>query len=47
VPLSYLFGVHYGFGASAVWWSMNLSILLQTLLISRRYFRKKWLFAHD
>jgi putative MATE family efflux protein len=47
VPLSYLFGVHYGFGAPAVWWSMNLSILIQTLLISRRYFRKKWLIAHD
>ncbi len=43
IPLSYLFGVLFGFGAIAVWWSMNSSLLVQAILISRRYFKKKWL----
>ena len=43
VPLSYLFVVILGFGAVSVWWAMNLSQLIMALLISRRYFGKKWL----
>jgi len=45
IPLSYLFGVLLGFGAIAVWWSMNSSLLVQALLISRRYFKKQWLLS--
>jgi putative MATE family efflux protein len=43
VPLSYLFVVILGFGVVSVWWTMNLSQLVMALLISRRYFSKKWL----
>jgi Na+-driven multidrug efflux pump len=43
VPLSYFFVVVLGLGAISVWWTMNLSQLVMALLISRRYFSKKWL----
>lgn len=43
IPLSNLFGVVLGFGAVAVWWSMNASLLVQAILISRRYFGNRWL----
>lgn len=43
IPLSYIFGVLFGFGAVAVWWSMNTSLFVQAIFISRRYFLKKWL----
>lgn len=42
VPLSYLLGVYFKLGAPAIWWSMNLSILLQAVLVTKRYFSKKW-----
>jgi Na+-driven multidrug efflux pump len=42
IPLSYLLAIYLGIGVVAVWWSMNLSILAQTIFISRRYFSKKW-----
>jgi len=43
IPLCYIFGVLLDFGAVAIWWSMNASLLVQAILISMRYFRKKWL----
>ncbi|MFH1996920.1 MAG: MATE family efflux transporter [Candidatus Omnitrophota bacterium] len=43
VPLSFVLGVLFGYGALAVWWSMNVSILVQTYFISRRYFSKRWI----
>jgi MATE family multidrug resistance protein len=43
IPLSYLLGIVFGFGAIAVWWSMNSSLLVQAILISKRYYSKKWL----
>jgi putative MATE family efflux protein len=43
IPLSYLFGVIFAFGAVAIWWSMNASLVVQAIFISRRYFSKKWL----
>ncbi|KPK96688.1 MAG: MATE family efflux transporter [Omnitrophica WOR_2 bacterium SM23_72] len=43
VPLSYLLALHFSLGAQAVWWSMNASILVQAIFITRRYFSKKWL----
>jgi len=43
LPLSWFFGVYLGFGQSAVWWSMNLSILAQTIFLTQRYFGKKWI----
>lgn len=43
IPLSYLFGVLLDFGAIGVWWSMNTSLLVQAILISKRYLSKRWL----
>ncbi|MDB4349562.1 MATE family efflux transporter [Omnitrophica bacterium] len=43
VPLSYLLGIHFGFGAVAVWWSMNVSVLTYSIFISKRYFSKAWI----
>ncbi len=43
IPLCFLLVVVLGFGASSVWWSMNASQFVQALLLSRRYFRKRWL----
>ncbi len=43
LPLSYLFGVYFGFGAVAVWWSMNISIIIQTIFLTRRYWRRTWM----
>jgi MATE family multidrug resistance protein len=43
IPLCYFFVVVMGFGPSAVWWSMNASQVVQALLMSRRYFGKRWL----
>jgi len=43
IPLAYLMGVRFGYGAVAIWWAMNASIVLQSLFMSRRYFSKRWL----
>ncbi len=43
IPLCYLFVVVLGFGAASVWWSMNLSQLVQAFFLTQRYLGKKWL----
>lgn len=43
IPLCYMLGIYFGFGAVAVWWSMNASILVQMIFVTRRYFSKKWM----
>jgi len=45
IPLCFIFGVLLDFGAIAIWWSMNASQLVQAILISRRYFGRKWLMS--
>lgn len=45
LPLSYVLGIVVGLGPVSVWWSMNLSILCQTVFITRRYLRKQWIYA--
>ncbi len=42
LPLCWFLGIHFGLGALAIWWAMNLSILVQTVLITRRYFARRW-----
>ena len=42
IPLSYVFVTLFGFGPASVWWSMNLSQIIQAFLVSKRYFSKKW-----
>jgi Na+-driven multidrug efflux pump len=43
IPLSTIFVVFFGFGAVSVWWSMNISQIVQAFAISIRYFNKEWL----
>ena len=43
VPLCYLWIVIFGFDASAVWWTMNLSQFATAIFMTRRYWQKKWL----
>jgi len=43
IPLSYILGIYLGLGATAIWWAMNISILVQAILITRRYFNKRWI----
>jgi multidrug resistance protein, MATE family len=43
LPLAYLLVVLLGFGAAAVWWSMNISQFVQCGLLYRRYAQKTWL----
>ena len=43
IPLSYFLGVYLGLGAQGIWWSMNISIACQCLLMTRRYFGKRWM----
>jgi MATE family multidrug resistance protein len=47
VPLSYFLGIRLGMGAVSVWWMMNLSILVQSFFISKRYFSRRWLVRAD
>ncbi|HNX80625.1 MAG TPA: MATE family efflux transporter [Candidatus Omnitrophota bacterium] len=43
IPISYFFAIHLGFGAAAIWWSMNASILVQSFFITRRYLGRRWM----
>lgn len=43
IPLCYLWIVVFGFDASAVWWTMNLSQFATVIFMVRRYWQKKWL----
>ncbi|MFA5275745.1 MAG: MATE family efflux transporter [Candidatus Omnitrophota bacterium] len=43
IPLCYILGIYFGFGAIAVWWSMNASILVQSFFVTGRYFSQKWI----
>jgi len=43
IPLSFVLVVLLGFGPASVWWSMNISQVIQAFLMSQRYFNKGWL----
>jgi putative MATE family efflux protein len=43
IPLSYLTAIVLNFGAPGVWWSMNASIIVQAILITSRYLKRRWL----
>jgi putative MATE family efflux protein len=43
IPLAYFLGIYLGMGAVLIWWVMNLSIIVQTVFLTRRYFRKNWI----
>ncbi|HNR89799.1 MAG TPA: MATE family efflux transporter [Spirochaetota bacterium] len=43
LPLAFVLGIVLGLGEAAVWWSMNASIFVYCILLTRRYFKRKWL----
>jgi multidrug resistance protein, MATE family len=43
IPLSFVLVVLLGFGPASVWWSMNISQVVQAFLMYKRYFSKEWL----
>jgi len=43
LPASFLLAIVFGMGASGVWWSMNLSLVFQAILLSQRYLKRGWL----
>jgi MATE family multidrug resistance protein len=43
IPLCYILGIYFGMGAVMIWWSMNISLVIQSILITREYFSKDWL----
>lgn len=45
LPLAFGLGVAAGWGAAAIWWAMNLSVIVQTVFMTRRYFSKRWMRA--
>lgn len=44
LPLGYLLGITLSLGASAIWWSMNSSIFVHAIIITIRYFRRRWIY---
>lgn len=42
IPLSFIFALLFNLGAAAVWWSMNISILVQSVFLTKRYFSNDW-----
>jgi putative MATE family efflux protein len=45
IPLCYLSVAVFGWPASAVWWAMNVSQFVQSMLLTRRYMGRRWLKA--
>jgi len=43
IPLAYLLAIHLKLGAAAIWWAMNISIFVHSALISRHYFKRRWI----
>jgi Na+-driven multidrug efflux pump len=43
IPLCYLAVIQLGLGPKWVWWSMNLSQMIQAIWIFKRYLSKEWL----
>jgi len=42
LPLCYLLAIWMGLGSHAIWWSMNISILIHAVFITQRYLSGKW-----
>jgi putative MATE family efflux protein len=43
VPFGYFFAIVLGFGPLAVWWVMNMDIIVRMFFILNRYRKRKWL----
>ncbi|MBI5529460.1 MAG: MATE family efflux transporter [Deltaproteobacteria bacterium] len=45
LPLAWFLGIRLGLGAAAIYWVMNLSVAIQSALITWRYLGRKWIRA--
>lgn len=43
IPLAYVLVTVFGYGPAAVWWSMNVSQVVQAIWMYRRYAQRAWL----
>lgn len=43
LPLCYFLAIRLGLGSHAIWWSMNISILIHAVFITKRYMDKRWM----
>ncbi|MBD3425909.1 MAG: MATE family efflux transporter [Candidatus Omnitrophica bacterium] len=43
IPLCYYLGIELGLGAVSIWWSMNISIIVHAILMTYRYWQKRWI----
>lgn len=43
IPLAYVLVTVFGYGPAAVWWSMNVSQIVQAVWMYRRYAQRAWL----
>ncbi|MFZ5515415.1 MAG: MATE family efflux transporter [Candidatus Zhuqueibacterota bacterium] len=43
IPFAYVLGVVADWGVTAIWWSMNASLIAQAFFITRRFYLRKWL----
>ena len=42
LPLAYILGIFLGFGATGIWWALNMGFFMQVILSTRRFMSKKW-----
>ena len=42
LPLAYILGIFLGFGATGIWWALNIGFFIQVILSTRRFMSKKW-----
>ena len=42
IPLAYRLGIKAGLGPAAAWWSTALSLVVQAVLMTRRFQSRKW-----
>ncbi|MFA6385085.1 MAG: MATE family efflux transporter, partial [Candidatus Omnitrophota bacterium] len=43
IPLCYILGIYFGMGVVMIWWAMNISLIIQAVLMTRKYFTREWL----
>ncbi|MCL1833279.1 MAG: MATE family efflux transporter [Leptospirales bacterium] len=43
LPLCYILAIWLNLGSHAIWWSMNASMFFQAILVTWRYFGKRWI----
>ena len=45
VPIAYILAVKFSLGPTSLWWAMNVSLFVMAIVLTKRYFGKKWLYS--